>query len=419
MYKLHTHCRSCDYAHHDLPSGIKASASDEKLIPVFDLGRQPLANAFAGPNDVHSPFYPLEVLLCPRCNLAQLSVVVPTATLYSNYAYTTSNSDTMRQHFGELWAEVGKECTPESVVEIGSNDGLFLAYAREHGADAVCGIDPGENLVELARGRGIHTFCGVFDEGTAGMARACVPPVDVVIARHVFNHVDDWRAFVKALDILCHRDSLVVIEVPYILDLLTRVEFDTVYHEHLSYLNVKAMEYLLGGTPFVIHRIVKFPVHGGSIAIMIRRRDSDKPRCPSVRHFREAESTLNADAWKVFSVNAYTHIQNLGTQVIDLLANSKTVAGYGASAKSTVWLNAMGFTRKEVKFICDSTPGKWHKESPGTGIPITDEGALLREMPDYAILFSWNYEEEILTKNKLWREKGGKFIVPIPELRIV
>jgi len=420
MYRLHSHCRACGYAKPTVPPGIKSSPSREKLFPVFSLGNQPLANAFAGPDDIQSAFYPLEVLLCPKCFLAQLSVVVKPEVLYANYPYTTSRSETMKQHFESLWQEVGLECggAPESVVEIGSNDGYFLEFALANGANAVCGIDPARNLSRTANGKGIQTFCGVFDKDTAGMARSCVPPVNLIMARHVFCHIDDWHNFIGCLELLGGKSTLIVIEVPYVMDLLKNVEFDTIYHEHLSYMNLKAMVALLAKTRFRIQKVVQFEIHGGSIAIMIRRDDYEKPANDIVLEMLECEN-ITEQSWKRFGGEVANRISALGSAVQEFVDSGKRVVGYGASAKSSVWLNALGFTRKEVAFVCDSTPEKWYKNSPGTDIPVVDEGALLREMPDYAVLWSWNYESEILAKNQLWRDRGGRFIVPSRDIKIV
>ncbi len=418
MYKLHTHCRACGYGKPSGPPGIKSSPSGEKLIEAMGLGLQPLANNFCGPDDEHHGFAPLKVMLCPRCSLAQLSVVVKPEILYSNYLYTTSKSATMQEHFDRLWVSVCQECNPESVVEIGSNDGDFLDYARKHGAGAVCGIDPAANLTEIANRNGIQTFTGVFDEDTAKMARACVPPVSLVIARHVFAHIDDWLDFLFCLDVLCAKDTLVVIEVPYVCDMLKNVEFDTIYHEHLSYISIRAMEALLETSPFQLERIVRFPIHGGSVGIMIKRRNRNLPQCKSVQdHLDNEKATVKE--WGEFKEKSVVAVGELDNEVRALVDQGSKVVGYGAAAKSTVWLDCLEFTKKEIGFICDSTPGKWGKCSPGSDIPIVDEGALLRELPNYAILFAWVYEREILEKNKLWRGKGGKFIIPGPEVRIV
>lgn len=417
----HTVCRSCRYAEPSGPPGIKAVPSGEKLIPVFSLGNQPLANAFANQDEPQSAFYPLEVLYCPRCGLAQLSATVPADVLYKTYAYTTSKSDTMLEHFAKLWRSIrDRNLNCENVLEIGSNDGYLLDYVRKNGAESVVGIDPAENLAAEANNKGVRTFCGVFDEATANVASLAMPSVDVVIARHVFCHVDDWHGFIATLDKVCQKNTLVAIEVPYVMDLLRHTQFDTIYHEHLSYLNIKALQALLEHSVFRIDHVQHFDVHGGAIVIYLRRRDYEGAADESVEWYLNHEKdNLNVAAWQEFDRVAHLNLVALQKTVNDLLNDGKTVAGFGASAKSTVWMNACGFTSKQVRFITDTTPQKQWKYCPGTDVKIVDEGALLRELPDYAILYAWNFMSECLKKNNLYLSKGGKFIVPVPTVRII
>lgn len=415
MYKPHLHCRACGFGENKSPDFIKAARSSERLIPVMELGVQPLANDFCSENSERAGFAPLKAMYCPHCSLVQLDVVVDPKVIYNNYPYVTSRSDTMIAHFHKLWHAIKLECRqPENVLEIGSNDGYFLQFARANGADRVLGIDPAQNLVSQARGDGIETICDTFNFDSASIASGAMPRVDVVVARHVFCHVDNWHEFIKNLDGICHKETLIVIEVPYIKDQMNALSFDQFYHEHLSYMSVTAMEAMLRHTPFRLQRVVHFQVHGGAIALMLRRCDSDMELDSSVEEFSNDRITL--DDWLKFSERSHRAIDALRNMVRN---ESAPICGFGASAKSTVWINACGFTRKDIRFVCDSTPGKQWKYIPGTDIPVVDEGALLREVPDYAILFAWNYKDEVLKKNSLWRSKGGKFVIPIPELTVV
>lgn len=421
MFKPHTSCRACGFAAPSGPPGIKSAPSSEKLIPVFDLGLQPLANDFSDAFEEHAGFYPLKVLMCPRCKLAQLSATVNPRVLYSKYNYVTSNSSTMQEHFKSLWYCIkARQPKCDSVLEIGSNDGTLLDYLKSNGAESVLGIDPAQNLCDIARDRGITSLCGLFDHDSATLASATMPVVDVVIARHVFCHVDDWNSFIKNLDIICNKHTLVVIEVPYVMDLLRLVQFDTIYHEHLSYLNIEAIDALLRGTMFKLDHIQHFPIHGGAIAMYLRRTDYAVAADASVEwYLSEEKRHLNAEAWNLFSVSVGKSMAGLTEKVHELVAAGKTVCGFGASAKSTVWINACGFTRNQLRFITDTTPQKHYKFSPGTDIPIVDPGALIREMPDYAILFAWNFRTEVIARNEQFLRAGGRFIIPVPKLEIV
>lgn len=409
MYHCKTHCRACGFAKSGA-QGIK-SAQGANLIEVCDLGIQPLANDFRKSGEPCAGYAPLKVLLCPKCSLAQLSVVVDPKILYAHYSYVTSPSDMMRTHFGKLIGDIEAEANIRTVLEIGSNDGKLLKMLQER-SYSVSGIDPAENLAKIARESGVPTRDGFFCKETARF----IPVSDIVIARHVFCHVDDWKNFVSGLEEVSSPATLVCIEVPYVGDMLKNVEFDTIYHEHLSYLSIKAMDALLKDSQFHIHKIIRYPIHGGAILIMLRRNDSGIEPSEDT-HIKSDNFTV--DDWKAFSVEAHAQIDRLRATVQTLTAQGKRVAGLGASAKSTVWINACKFTRKDVSFISDNTPQKQWTFSPGSDIPIMDEGAILRDLPDYVIMWAWNYKAEILEKFALARSKGVKFIVPVPKIEII
>lgn len=391
MYKELKACRAC-------------GASD-LMSPVFDLGVQPLANDFCKPGHARNGFAPLKVLYCGGCGLAQLSVVVDPAVLYANYPYITSRSKTMLGHFSLLWQAINIECTPNKVLEIGSNDGFFLDYCGQNGAKEVLGIDPAENLVEEAVKAGVNSVTGTFNDHTAEVANRIMNGPDVVVARHVFCHIDDWHAFMVNLDVVCRKHTVVAIEVPYAMDTLKNVEFDQIYHEHLSYLSISAMSELLRDTPFMIHRVKRFPIHGGSVVIFLRRRDAQMPADASVGNFLGQEDEVIGNAWAEFSEKAWYRINKLRDDVNAVKASG--VCGYGASAKSTVWINACGFKREQIQCICDETPQKQNCLSPGTDIPIQKEDVL--PLFNHSVLFAWNYITEIIQKNKEWK---GAFIIP-------
>lgn len=409
MYTLHTYCRACGYARPGA-HGIKSTPTD-KLIEVFDLGIQPLANDFCKPDEEHAGCVPLKVLFCPRCSLGQLSAVVRPDILYRKYSYVTSPSKMMRNHFEQLVKDIKSETNGKSVLEIGSNDGTLLGMMKQNGF-SVMGVDPAENLAPLARELGIPITVGFFDSDLA----KSIPQCDTIIARHVFCHVDDWMDFIDGIEEVTFPSTLICIETPYVGDMLKKCEFDTVYHEHLSYLSIQAIEALLQNSNLHIHRIIRYPIHGGAILIMLRRNDSGIQ--PS------GKTQLNGDKftiedWRSFASEAKSQIERLKATVKTFVSQGKRVVGLGASAKSTVWINACGFSRKEISFISDTTIQKQYTFSPGTDIPITDEGAILRELPDYVVMWAWNYRSEILEKFSIARSKGVKFIVPVPKIEVV
>lgn len=409
MYSIHSYCRACGYANPGA-EGIK-SGPGSKLIEVFDLGIQPLANDFCKTGQECAGYAPLKVLLCPNCSLAQLSVTVRPDILYSHYSYVTSPSETMLDHFNKLITDVESETKGKSVVEIGSNDGRLLKVMQDKGY-SVFGVDPAENLAKIARENGVLTKIGFFGQHLAEE----IPKCDIVIARHVFCHVDDWKDFVRGLELISLPNTVICIEVPYVGDMLKNCEFDTIYHEHLSYLSIRSINALLEDSNLRLHRIIRYPIHGGALLLMLTTREFHHLPHTSVHEFRENIGTFE---WADFSEEAQCQIDRLKAAVKTLISQKKRVAALGASAKSTVWINACGFTRKEINFIADNTHQKQWTFSPGSDIPIVDEGAILRDLPDYVVVFCWNYREEILRKFKWARSKGVKFIFPVPKIETV
>lgn len=401
MFKHKTSCRAC---------------GNTKLIPACDLGVQPLANDFTFPGEECAGHAPLKVMFCEECTLAQLSVVVDPKIIYSNYPYVTSKSQTMLGHFELLWKAINQECSAKSVVEIGSNDGGFLRFCIEKGATSLVGIDPAENL--RPSNPGIIPICGLFNAETAEQAREVNEP-DVIVARHVFAHVDDWQLFMEDLRRLATKNTMVVIEVPYVCDMLQGVEFDTIYHEHLSYVSLKAVEQLLQLTDFHLHKVLRFHIHGGAIVMMLRHDDAGFHPDSSVEEFLARES-VTADDWRRFNSEAFVKIESLKQIVHDKRKfEGATICGFGASAKSTVWINACGFTRKEIGFICDCTPSKQGRLSPGNDIPVVPESELMTQLPEYAALFAWNFRTEIVRNNQRYLDAGGHFIIPDRKIEVV
>jgi novobiocin biosynthesis protein NovU/D-mycarose 3-C-methyltransferase len=416
MFLRRDYCRVCGFAKNKIDH-IKSLQTDEHLLPVFDLGLQPPPNDFKRATDPHCGFYPLKVLFCPRCGLAQLSVAVDPVELYGNYAYTTSQSKTMQEHFLSLITQIKAVHKLGNVLEIGSNDGTFLEFLKNNGADKVIGIDPAQNLAAIANWRGLNTIPEMFNESSGTRVKQQLGKIDTIFARHVFCHMDDWQGLMKTLRAVTHDGSLIVIEVPYAVDLLRNTELDTIYAEHLSYLSLKPFVTLLANTPFYLHDVLPLDIHGGAIALLVKQRNlNGTTSAMALDMFRRED--IKREDWRDFSTRAHKQIANLRDTIRRLRSEGKRVAGYGAPAKSTVWINACGFTRNDLEFVTDTTPGKQWTFVPGTDIPVTDPGALILEMPDYCVLWSWNYRIEILAKETYYVEHGGKFIVPVPQVEI-
>lgn len=400
MYKTSTTCRACN---------------STDLVQVFDLGNQPLANDHCLPDAPRQGFYPLAIKVCQQCHLAQLSAVVDKRTLYENYTYVTSSSHTMLRHFERLFQDIESEHPEKRIVEIGSNNGDLLLFARNRGYE-VLGIDPAKNLAAMASAKAIPTIADFLNMASALKADEARPAV--ILARHCFAHVDDWREFMESLTVMARKETLICIEIPYVKDLLQNVEFDTVYHEHLSYVSIAPIKRLLAATPFHIHRVIRYGIHGGALLLMLRHADSIVQRHLSAEEF-DFEENIGMESWVNFATAAREKINAVRDLVLQMRSQGKIVSAFGASAKCTVLLNACGFTKEHIAFVSDNSPLKPGRLIPGTDIPIIEEGQMLSEHPDFSIMSAWNFRKEICAKMEKWRLRGGKFIVPSRVVEII
>lgn len=391
-----TECRAC---------------KSTELESVFNLGMQPLANRFKLTSDEKETRFPLEVLLCSNCSLAQLSVVVNPETLYQDYAYVTQKGSTMTAHLEQLLKDFEPSIKGRKVLEIGSNDGHFLRMMIKSGASLACGYEPCGDLALTASQLGSPTMAHAFNSKTACLVEN---KFDTVFARHVFAHVDDWHDFFKGLETVTHEYSEVHIEVPDLLCQFKAISFDQIYHEHLYYINIASFKAFAESVGWGLEDVKHYPIHGGSMMLTLVRKTSLEKRPWGKEIVPHAIDY--PQSWRRFEAESRIAIQNLKSFIEEAHKEGKTIYGYGASAKSTVFLNAMNLPDGAIKAMCDSTPQKQGNVCPGTSIVVVPESELLLAQPDYAIIFAWNYSREIMEKNKYFK---GKWVIPLPELTIV
>lgn len=412
MIRERTNCRTC---------------GSTKLKLVLDLGKTALANDFLAPEEVsrYTTFLPLRVVLCPECSLVQLADTVDPKVLYSRYAYVTSNSKTMDAHLtaqrDHLLANGGFGQKKPRVMEIASNTGLFLQKFKEKGCE-VLGVEPAENISELAVKSGVPTRCEFFTAENGKRLKAEWGAADLILGRHVFAHIDDLKGLLQGLEAVSHPQTLIAFEVPYLVDFFKNTEYDTVYHEHLSYVSVKSLIALTKDSPFFVQRVDHYPIHGGSILFHFRHRSSGLATHPSVQEALDTEERLGLSdpgTWEGFE----KRVRRIQTELPQLLrklkSEGKRIIGYGASAKGNTLLNTCGITTKELDYIIDNTPFKQNKVAPGSWLPIRPPEALLKDQPDYAVILAWNFAPEIIRREQEYQQKGGRFIVPIPEPKVV
>jgi SAM-dependent methyltransferase len=395
-------------------------------IPVLSLGETPLANALrsAGESDAPEPRFPLELALCPKCSLVQLTTEVPPDHLFRDYVYFSSFSDTMLRHAAELTARVVREerLGPDSlVVEAASNDGYLLKNYATAGV-RVLGIEPARNVARVAVERhGIPTREEFFGREFAISLVAEGLRADVFHAHNVLAHVPDLNGFVAGIRTLLKSTGVAVIEAPYVKDMLDHCEFDTIYHEHLCYFSLTALDACFRKHGLVIRDVERVPIHGGSLRLFAAPAESVNAVSHRVTALLAEEASWDVgtlEPYRVFAGRVAEIRSGLRELLERLKAGGKRIAAYGASAKGSTLLNFCGIGREMIDFVVDRSTAKQGKLTPGTGLRIYAPDKLLEEMPDYTLLLTWNFADEILRQQEEYRKRGGKFILPVPLPRV-
>lgn len=396
------------------------SCGGHDLRVFLSLGDMPLSDGFIAAEDLRrqEPRYPLDVAFCPDCALVQILETVPPDQLFgADYPYFSSFTDTLLQHSAaNVAARISEQRLDGNslVVELASNDGYLLQYYREQGI-RVLGIDPAPGPVAAARARGVETLQAFFGLDLAKQLAAEGRRADVIHANNVLAHVADTNGFVAGIAALLKEDGVAVIEVPYVKDLIEHGEFDTIYHEHLCYFSVTSLRRLFQRHGLALNRVEPLAIHGGSLRLFVGKRErEDRP----VADYLQAERRAGLDQLEYyagFSARVNRIRDGLVTLIGKLRQRGARIAGYGAAAKGTILLNFAGLGQEVLEFVADRNVHKQGRYVPGVRLPIVPPGRILDEQPDYLLILPWNFKEEIMQQQAEYRQRGGRFIVPVPD----
>ncbi len=404
-YKRET-CRGCN---------------EKNLHRFLQLGPQPLANSFiSSKNDFDTEAsYPLDVYFCKTCSLVQLLDVIDPSVLFRNYIYVTGTSDTIAKHNKSYASTIVGYLNlnqDSMVMEVASNDGSLLKCFQSHNVKTL-GIEPAVNIAEIARSAGVDTINEFFSYETARKVRKSHGMADAVIGNNVFAHVDETRDFLRGYKHLLKPKGLALIEVPYLGEFMDRLEYDTVYHEHLCYFSITALLRLCDEVGLSIVRIDHVPVHGGTIRMYAGSKEHYPEHAQDVLDSAAAEKEVGLtdfSTYERFTKDVIKQKNALLALLTAIKEKGGTVAGYGAPAKGNTQLNFCGISTSLLPYTVDKSPMKVNLYTPGMHIPVLPVSALLERQPDYVLILAWNFADEIMKQQDEYRKRGGKFIIPLP-----
>ncbi len=390
---------------------------------VFELESTPPANAFVKREDItrSQPTYPLKMYFCEKCFHLQLLDIVDPQELFGNYVYVSGTSPVFVKHFENYAEFIIKNYLRESsfVIDIGSNDGTLLGFFKKSGHH-VLGIDPAKSIAKNATDLGIETLPIFFDKENAQKIADKYGLAKVITANNVFAHIDDLNGFVQSVRDLLTNDGIFVFEVSYLLDIIEKTLFDMIYHEHLSYHSVLPLISFFESNGMQIIEIIRTDTHGGSIRGIVQKKDGPHKISESIRETIQSEKRSKLDKIETFQ-KFFDNIEQRKIEFTSLInelkSQNKTLAGYGAPAKTTTLMYHFGIGPEIIDFIVDDSALKQGLYTPGKHIPILPPETIYQKKPNYLIILAWNFAESIMKKHVKYKEIGH-FIIPLPKLQV-
>jgi len=391
----------------------------------LDLGSTALANKFLSKEELSTPEpkYPLKVGFCHACGHVQLIDLVPPQAMFDHYLYISSASDTLKNHLWDLSDEILRryELGPDDlVIDIGCNDATLLHGFKRYGVRTV-GVDPAQNLAELTSQNGIERCTALFNAGTAKQIVSKWGQASIITATNTFPHIQDLQDFIHGIKTVLRPGGAFVIEMHYLLDLVEQVAFDTIYHEHVSYWALGPMKRLFENNGMRIVDAERLPLHHGQLRVFVKH-DGEGEIHPRVAAILEQERICGLDRFEThqrLAQKAMVIKEDLHRMLTKLRKEGKWVVGYGAPAKGNTLLSFLEIGPELLEYIADRSPLKQGLYTPGMHIPVVPAEQLLPDQPDYVLLLAWNFVDEIVAQQQEYLRRGGKFIIPVPEVRIL
>jgi SAM-dependent methyltransferase len=396
-----------------------------KVEQFLDLGSTTLANKFLAAQELGKPepSFPLRVGFCRRCGHVQLTESVPPGAMFTDYLYVSGVSDTLKAHLYDLSDVVVQRYRPspsDLVIDIGCNDGTLLNGFRRHGV-RVLGVDPAENLASLAKDSGIDRHVGFFNARSAKEIVQRLGQASIITATNSFPHIPQLNDFMEGINIALTPGGLFVIEMHYLVDLLEQVAFDTIYHEHVSYWALKPMMTLFERHGLIVTNAECLPLHHGQLRVCVQRRGEGRvePAVAKILDMETAKGIGQFATYQRFAAQTMNIKASLTSMLRKLKSQGNRIVGYGAPAKGNTLLSYLGLGPDPIEYIADRSALKQGRFTPGTHIPVVSPARLLQDQPDYVLLLAWNFAEEVMTQQAEYHRRGGRFILPVPEVRII